>query len=112
MIEKKIERVGAREGYDLWSETYDSTPNPVVAMDSRQPPKLAAPKQGKLILDAGCGTGRHLKQLLSAGTMPIGIDFSYGMLNVAHSNCRDVPLALADLEHPSSLQASTRCCAH
>jgi SAM-dependent methyltransferase len=98
MPAKKIKRVRALEGYDLWSETYDSTPNPVVAMDSRHTIESLSAKEGELILDAGCGTGRHLKQLLVAGAIPIGIDFSYGMLKVAHRNCANAPLALADLE--------------
>jgi len=100
MINKKIERVGARQGYDLWSDTYDLTPNPVVAMDSRHTIKLLAPAQNELILDAGCGTGRNLNQLLQAGSKPFGIDFSEGMLSVARREYPNVPLALADLEQP------------
>ena len=96
MPKKKIKQVNAREGYDLWSDTYDFTPNPVVAMDSRHTIKLLSAKEGELILDAGCGTGRHLKQLLAAGTITIGIDFSYGMLNAAHRNCPNVCSKLID----------------
>ena len=33
MKKRRIERLGVREGYDRWSETYDATPNPVVALD-------------------------------------------------------------------------------
>jgi len=91
------ERVGAREGYDLWSETYESTPNPVVTMDSRHTIKILAPATGEFILDAGCGSGRNLKPLLTAGATAIGIDFSIGMLQVARRQLEDVPLALADL---------------
>lgn len=98
MTKKKIERVGARHGYDLWSDTYDVTPNPVVAMDSRHTIELLAPAPNELILDAGCGTGRNLKQLREAGSKPIGIDFSEGMLSVARRQHPDAPLALADLE--------------
>ena len=107
MNKKKIERVNAQDGYDLWSETYDATPNPVVAMDSRHTIKLLAPVQNELILDAGCGTGRNLKQLRQAGSKPIGIDFSEGMLRVARRGHPDVPLALADLEHPLPLMNAT-----
>lgn len=99
MPEKKIERVSAREGYDLWSETYDSTPNPVVAMDRRHTIELLAPAGGELILDAGCGTGRNLKHLRPESN-PVGIDFSLGMLRVARREHPDVPLAIADLEQP------------
>src|SRR5215475_15036169 len=68
------ERVSVRKGYDLWSVTYESTPNPVVTMDSRHTIKILAPAEGELILDAGCGTGRNLKPLLTAGATAIGID--------------------------------------
>ena len=98
MPAKKIERVSARRGYDLWSETYDSTPNPVVAMDSRHTIKLLAPNSGELILDAGSGTGRNLKPLLLAGSAAVGIDFSYAMLQVARRQLKNAPVALADLE--------------
>jgi SAM-dependent methyltransferase len=98
MIEKKLERVGAQEGYDLWSETYDSTPNPVVTMDSRHTIKLLAPEGGELILDAGCGTGRNLRPLLLAGSTAVGIDFSFRMLQVARRAIDKAPVALADLQ--------------
>lgn len=107
MPAKKIKRVSALEGYDLWSETYDSTLNPVVAMDSRHTIELLSAKEGELILDAGCGTGRHLKRLLAAGTLPIGIDFSYGMLKAARRNCPRAALALANLEHPLPFQSAS-----
>lgn len=107
MAEKKIERITAREGYDLWSETYDSTANPVVAMDSRHTIKILEPRAGELILDAGCGTGRNLSHLLSAASKPIGIDFSSGMSKVAHRSFPDVPIALADLERDLPFEAGT-----
>jgi len=100
MTAKKIERLSVRAGYDLWSRTYDSTPNPVVAMDSRHTVKLLSPQQGEAILDAGCGTGRNLKELLVSGSLPTGVDFSHGMLKVASQYYPEVPIALADLERP------------
>jgi SAM-dependent methyltransferase len=104
MTARKIERLSARAGYDLWSKTYDSTPNPVVAMDSRHTIKLLSPQQGEAILDAGCGTGRNLKEMLLAGSLPTGVDFSHGMLKIARQNYPSVPIALADLERPLPFQ--------
>ncbi len=98
MAAKKIERVSTREGYDLWSETYDSTSNPVVAMDLRHTVGLLAPGAGELILDAGCGTGRNLTPLLLAGSTAVGIDFSHAMLNVARRRLNNAPVAIADLQ--------------
>ena len=104
---KRIERVIARKGYDLWSETYDSTPNPVVAMDSRHTIGRLAPADRELILDAGCGTGRNLGRLFLSGSRPIGIDFSFGMLRVARRTHPDAPLAMADLEKPLPFRDGT-----
>jgi SAM-dependent methyltransferase len=104
MTARKIERLSARAGYDLWSKTYDSTPNPVVAMDSRHTIKLLSPQRGEAILDAGCGTGRNLKEMLLAGSLPTGVDFSNGMLKIARQNYPSVPIALADLERPLPFQ--------
>src|SRR5262245_37942555 len=95
---KKIQRVGVEEGYDLWAETYDATPNPIVAMDARHTIDLLAPKSGELILDAGCGTGRNIPPLLAAASLPVGLDFSHGMLRVAKRKCSSVPFLRADLQ--------------
>jgi SAM-dependent methyltransferase len=95
---KETRRVGAREGYDLWAETYDETPNPVVTMDARYTLDVLFPRPGERIL--GCGTGRHLSPLLRAQSNPVGVDFSRGMLEIARRNYPQVPLALADLQRP------------
>jgi len=93
----RIERVDVKVGYDLWAETYDTTANPVVAMDARDTMALLAPARGERILDAGCGTGRHLGALLEAGSEPIGIDFSSGMLSVARRRYPSVPFITGDV---------------
>ena len=98
MPPKTTKRVPPREGYDLWSGTYDQTPNPVVAMDSRHTINLLAPQSGQKILDAGCGTGRNLSSLRSAGAHAYGLDFSLGMLRVAKEKVPGVPLVQADLQ--------------
>ena len=95
---KKIQRVAVREGYDLWSESYDATPNPVVAMDARHTMGLLGPQAGERILDAGCGTGRNLAPMLAARSRPVGLDFSFGMLRVARRKYGALPLLQADLQ--------------
>lgn len=99
----EIRRVGVQEGYDIWSDSYESTPNPVVAVDSRHTLPLLAPQKGQRILDAGCGTGRNLRPMLLAGADVFGIDFSLGMLRVAQTN----RIAQADLLCPLPFQADT-----
>jgi SAM-dependent methyltransferase len=100
----RVRRVPPREGYDLWAETYEATPNPVVEMDSRHTVGLLAPRPGERILDAGCGTGRHLAALILAGSAPVGVDFSRGMLRLARRNHPGLPLVQADLDRELPLR--------
>ncbi|HLJ91797.1 MAG TPA: class I SAM-dependent methyltransferase [Gemmataceae bacterium] len=95
---RKVERPGVCEGYSLWSETYDATPNPLVALDRRVTLSLLGPKTDECVLDAACGTGQHLRTIAAAGSRPIGLDFSRGMLRVARQRVPRVPLVYADLE--------------
>jgi demethylmenaquinone methyltransferase/2-methoxy-6-polyprenyl-1,4-benzoquinol methylase len=53
---------------------------------------LALP-EASLVLDLACGTGDLCRALVKAGHVPVGIDFSAGMLRAAHT---DVPLVRAD----------------
>jgi SAM-dependent methyltransferase len=94
----KIRRIDPRGGYDRWAETYDATPNPVVAFDERVTPALIQPRAGERILDAGCGTGRHIGRLLTAGTAVSGMDFSEGMLAIASERYPDVDFVRGDLQ--------------
>lgn len=94
---KKIERPGVRKGYDLWAETYDRTPNPVVALDRRHAGAHLRARAGERILDAGCGTGANLQAIARAGARPVGLDFSFGMLTQAQSAVPGAMLAQADL---------------
>jgi ubiquinone/menaquinone biosynthesis C-methylase UbiE len=94
---RRISRPGVREGYDLWAESYDRTPNPLVALDRRYTVYRLGPRSGERILDAGCGTGGNLRRIARRGARPIGIDFSRGMLRIATRSLPGVPLVQADL---------------
>lgn len=95
---KKVERPRVRDGYDLWSQTYDTTPNPLVSLDRRITLPVLAPKPDECVLDAACGTGQHLRAITEAGGHPIGLDFSRAMLRVARQRVPRVPLVYADLD--------------
>jgi SAM-dependent methyltransferase len=95
---KALRHVSVREGYDNWSQSYDQTPNPLVALDRRYTIDILAPQLGERILDAGCGTGANLRRIAGLGSRPLGLDFSWGMLWVARRNLPDVPLVQGDLE--------------
>lgn len=94
---KRVERPGVRSGYDRWSDVYDNTPNPLVALDRRLTIDVLSPHRGQRVLDAGCGTGAHLTALAAAGSRPVGLDFSQGMLRVARRRNPHILLAQADL---------------
>ncbi|MGE0683568.1 MAG: class I SAM-dependent methyltransferase [Candidatus Binatia bacterium] len=96
-MSKHVRRLEVREGYDQWASTYDTTANPLVALDRRYTLRFLRPNVGERILDAGCGTGWNLQLLRRAGSEPTGIDFSYGMLAAAQYKNPTAPLAQADL---------------
>lgn len=68
---KRISHPGVREGYDRWSASYDSTPNPVVSLDRRHTLTALDPRPGEWILDAGCGTGAHLRDVGEASARAV-----------------------------------------
>jgi SAM-dependent methyltransferase len=96
-MKRRVERPGVRAGYDLWSEAYDATPNPLVALDRRVTLAALGPRPGERVLDAGCGTGAHLAALCLARSRAVGLDFSRGMLRVARRAAPQAALAQADI---------------
>ena len=96
-MSRRIERPGVRAGYDRWAQSYDTTPNPVVALDRRHTLRALDPRPGERVLDAGCGTGAHLAAVCGAGSRALGLDFSRGMLRVAQRNAPGARLVQADL---------------
>jgi SAM-dependent methyltransferase len=93
-----IQRIDPQAGYDLWAERYDETENPVVWIDGYAMPSRLKLQPGVSVLDAGCGTGRYFGTLLGQQVNLVGVDFSAGMLRVAHRKHPEVALARADLQ--------------
>ena len=106
-LAKRVSRPGVREGYDRWAEAYDRTPNPLVALDRRHTIKLLDPRPGERILDAGCGTGVHLRQIRQAKSAAIGVDLSLGMLRIAKRANPGALLVQADLNTGLPLQRAS-----
>jgi len=95
--------VSAAEGYQLWADTWDSTPSPIVAVEERVLRSWIAALRPRRVVDVGCGTGRWTARLGA-----IGIDASPAMLSVAAGK----PglrgrLAVADA---AALPLATGCC--
>jgi len=47
---------------------------------------LSEPRRCEKVLDAGCGTGVYIKELLDRGIVPVGLDEDAGMLDFAARN--------------------------
>ena len=72
------------EGYDRWSEIYDTNNNPLTALDEQVFFDHFSKDLNDLkIADLGCGTGRVSNMLASHGAQVTGIDGSEGMLSKA-----------------------------
>lgn len=80
---RQARRVSVSEGYRLWAQTYDSDPNPLLALEERMIEPLLPKLTRKTVVDLACGTGRWLAKLLSRGAFGVGIDFSGEMLEHA-----------------------------
>ena len=77
-------RMNASRAYDLWSSTYDEQDdNVLLFLDEQLLTTFLrfVPLKDKVIVDVGCGTGRHWPRLLARQpTRVIGFDASLGML--------------------------------
>jgi ubiquinone/menaquinone biosynthesis C-methylase UbiE len=90
--------------FDEWPEVYDrwfTTPigSLVRKYEAELMLDLLKPKQGEIILDAGCGTGIFTTDILSSGSQVIGLDISLPMLIQAKKKLKEYPLwiILADM---------------
>jgi SAM-dependent methyltransferase len=93
----ETEEYDFRAGYALWSDTYDSIDNPLIALEEPAiEPLLAAVPPGTA-LDAACGTGRLTARLVAHGHRVIGVDGSETMLDKARGRLPDVEFRRGDL---------------
>jgi cytosine/adenosine deaminase-related metal-dependent hydrolase/SAM-dependent methyltransferase len=72
------------EGYRLWAGSYDRDANPMLSLEQSMLALLLPPVADRDVVDLGCGTGRWLHVLKSAGARSLlGIDPSPEMLSLA-----------------------------
>lgn len=90
--------------FDEWPEAYDgwfTTPigSLVRKYEAELILNLLSPKQGEIVLDAGCGTGIFTRDILSLGSKVIGLDLSLPMLKRAELKLEGYPfqIVLADM---------------
>ncbi|HEY0320042.1 MAG TPA: methyltransferase domain-containing protein [Pyrinomonadaceae bacterium] len=84
-----MKQKSAKTLYDKISAKYDDNRSRAVSDYTELPTvlRLAGGVEGKQILDAGCGPGRHAKKLLDKGAHVTGIDISSEMVNIARDRC-------------------------
>ncbi|HEY6473922.1 MAG TPA: class I SAM-dependent methyltransferase [Acidimicrobiales bacterium] len=101
-----------RDAYDrlapVWASTTDDGPfNGLLerpALRSLVPRPLA----GKVVLDAGCGSGAQCEWLLNEGADVIGIDLSPAMVEETKRRCgKRARIFVADLAEPLTLEPGT-----
>lgn len=85
--------------FDEWPEIYDrwfTTPigSLVKQYEAELILDLLKPKQGEVILDAGCGTGIFTLDILSVGSTVIGLDISLPMLIHAREKLKGHPFRI------------------
>ena len=73
-------RVSPIDGHELWAPSYDSGPNPLLALESRILLALLGPVDGLSVVDIACGTGRWTERLFRLGANVTGVDACAGML--------------------------------
>jgi ubiquinone/menaquinone biosynthesis C-methylase UbiE len=72
--------VSALEGHRLWADTYEATPNPLLALEARLLLDMLPPVVSKRAVDVACGTGRWANWLADRGANVLGIDLCAEML--------------------------------
>lgn len=75
--------ISAIEGHRLWALSYDSGPNPLLALERRAMREIVAPLRPSTVIDIACGTGEWLSYFQRAGSDVFGCDACQEMLTQA-----------------------------
>ncbi len=75
--------IPATEGYRLWSQSYDTNPNPLLALEMRELSPRLGRLRNRVFLDIACGTGRWMQYAAAKGARAFGADLVHEMLAIA-----------------------------
>jgi ubiquinone/menaquinone biosynthesis C-methylase UbiE len=73
-------RLAPLEAYQLWSQTCETDPSAIVALESRWAKPWLIDLRGKVVFDVSCGVGRWLAHAQAQGANAIGTDLCPEML--------------------------------
>jgi ubiquinone/menaquinone biosynthesis C-methylase UbiE len=77
-----------QSAYQLWAQHYDSSINPLLALEERRLAPQLTGFSGKDVVDLGCGTGRWLRKIEALHPRSLtGLDLSSAMLDQARFKC-------------------------
>ena len=95
--------------YNRWSDTYDGQQNPLRDLDLLVLQRLLTDLTGKVVVEAGCGTGKNSQWLAQQCQQLIGLDFSEGMLALARQKVPrpNVRFIHHDIRQPWPVAAET-----
>jgi malonyl-CoA O-methyltransferase len=84
--DSEIQRLDPQSAYGLWARSYPPRPhNALMEIEHATVLALLPSVLGQTVLDAGCGSGRYLRELHNRGARVIGMDLSAAMLNRARA---------------------------
>ena len=98
---EKVVRLDPQSAYGRWAHTYPPSPhNRLMEIEQETALSLLPDLNGLTVLDAGCGSGRYLRELQGRGASVIGVDLSLPMLErarnttsrIARADIRALPL--------------------
>ncbi len=95
--------LAAREGYRLWAPDYERE-TAVSFLEDTLVAEMTPALGGRRLLDAGCGTGRRLRQGRADAALAVGVDLTPEMLaaggepGVAAADLRALPFPAASFD--------------
>lgn len=97
---KPVRRLSSRDAYGIWYAFYDEQPdNAVLFLEEKLFTEMISHTEikNKSILDIGCGTGRHWKEILDHKPLKLtGIDNSHEMTGKLKKKFKDAKVIVSD----------------
>ena len=87
-----------QDGYNLWSESYDSIINKTRDLEAKALKKAIDNQRFNSILEIGCGTGKNTGFLASVSNELLAVDFSSEMLAKAQEKIKSSNIQFKQLD--------------